>query len=182
MTFTETFLKGCFVIEPQIIGDSRGYFFESFHLGKFKEYTGRNLNFVQDNQSLSSYGVVRGLHCQKGEFAQAKLVRVLSGRIIDVAIDARKDSPTFGQHFGIELSGENQKQLFVPEGFLHGFSVLSEQATVFYKCNNFYNKVAEDGVNPLDTDLKIDWQIPTDQILLSDKDRNAIGFKNFKAF
>lgn len=182
MTYTETFLKGCFVIQPNVFEDSRGYFFESFHLGEFKQQTGRDISFVQDNQSLSSYGVVRGLHCQKGEFAQAKLVRALKGRIIDIAVDARRDSPTFGQSFAIELNDQNKKQLFIPEGFLHGFSVLSEKAIVFYKCNNFYDKASEDGVNPLDAGLNIDWQLPAEQIILSEKDKNAQAFKDFKAF
>lgn len=182
MVFTETFLKGCFIIEPFVLADSRGYFFESFHLEKFKQNTGQTVNFVQDNQSLSKYGVIRGLHIQRPEYAQSKLVRVLKGRILDVAVDGRKYSETFGQCFSIELSAENNKQLFLPEGFLHGFSVLSEEAVVLYKCNRVFNKASEDGVNPLDSVLNIDWQISADQMILSEKDRNAQRFKDFNPF
>src|SRR5690606_2483380 len=134
MNFTETELKGCFIIEPDVFEDARGYFFESYHQQKFRDAIGYELNFVQDNQSKSDYGVVRGLHIQRGTQAQAKLVRVLSGRILDVALDVRKDSITYGKYFAIELNSENRKQLFIPHGFLHGFSVLSEEAEVNYKC------------------------------------------------
>jgi len=182
MNFTETVLKGCFIIEPDVIGDARGYFFESYHREKFREATGYEINFVQDNQSLSKYGVVRGLHIQKGQFAQAKLVRVLSGKILDVALDVRKNSTTYGKHIAVELSAENNKQLFLPEGFLHGFSVLSDEAVVYYKCNTFYNKESEDGVNPLDDDLGIDWKIPKEKMILSGKDLNARPFSEFNFF
>ncbi|MDD3459001.1 MAG: dTDP-4-dehydrorhamnose 3,5-epimerase [Weeksellaceae bacterium] len=179
MNFTETFLKDCFVIEPRVFEDDRGYFFESYHQSKFQEQTGNQITFVQDNESLSTYGVVRGLHAQQGEWGQAKLVRVLMGKILDVVVDIRPGSATFGRCFSIELSSENKKQLFVPEGFLHGFSVLSPKAIVYYKCSRFYNKAAEIGVNPLDSELNIDWQIPTDRIILSEKDRQAPDFSIF---
>jgi dTDP-4-dehydrorhamnose 3,5-epimerase len=182
MKFIETGLKGCFVVEPNVIEDSRGYFFESYHQQKFRDAIGYELNFVQDNQSKSGFGVVRGLHIQRGKFAQAKFVSVLSGKILDVALDARKDSITYGQYFKIELSAENRKQLFIPHGFLHGFSVLSEEAEVFYKCSNFYDRDSEDGVHPFDQDLKIDWQIPPDKIMLSEKDKNAQTFSEFNPF
>src|SRR5690606_37415339 len=177
MKITETRLKGCFLIEPKLWQDERGYFFESYHQGKFQEETGVEIKFVQDNESKSKYGVVRGLHMQRGSFAQSKLVRVLKGSILDVAVDVRKDSPTFGAHFSIELNEENKKQLFIPAGFLHGFSVLSEEAIVYYKCDAFYDKDSEDGVNPLDSDLNIDWQIPRERMILSEKDEKAQSFK-----
>ncbi len=182
MKFTETQLKGCFIIEPNVIEDARGYFFESYHLQKFQDNTGKEIQFVQDNESKSKYGVVRGLHMQRGGFAQSKLVRVLSGKILDVAVDVRKDSPTFGRHFSIELSSDNKKQLFIPTGFLHGFSVLSEEAVVYYKCDAFYNKESEQGINPVCTELKIDWKLPKDKILLSEKDENAPSFAELIPF
>lgn len=180
MKFIETNLKGCYLIEPKVIEDGRGYFMEAFHHQKFYENTGIQSRFVQDNQSHSKYGVVRGLHMQKGEFAQAKLVRVLFGKILDVAVDVRKNSPTFGQHFSVKLSSENKKQLYIPKGFLHGFSVLSDEATVLYKCDAFYDKASEDGVHPLDIDLNIDWKIPEEQMIISEKDKNAQAFSNLK--
>lgn len=182
MIFTETMLKDCFIIEPSIIEDARGYFFESYHLEKLRSAIGREINFVQDNQSLSKYGVVRGLHTQKGNSAQAKLVRVLAGKILDIAVDVRENSPTCGRHFSIELSEENKKQLYIPAGFLHGFSVLSEEAVVYYKCSTFYDKESEDGVYPLDADLSIDWKIPRENMILSDKDVNAKSFSEFDFF
>jgi dTDP-4-dehydrorhamnose 3,5-epimerase len=179
MKATETKLKGCFILEPTIFEDSRGYFFESYNENKFESILGYKPIFVQDNQSSSSYGVVRGLHMQEGEFAQAKLVRVLEGAVIDVAIDVRPGSSTFGQHIAVELSAENKKQLFIPKGFLHGFSVISLKAVFFYKCDNFYNKNSENGVSPIDESLDIDWNIPRDQMIISEKDQNASSFKNF---
>lgn len=178
MNIEETFLKGCFIIKPLLIRDSRGYFYESYHKQKFLEQTGKEVDFVQDNESLSKYGVVRGLHMQIGQYAQAKLVRVISGKILDVAVDVRENSPTYGKCFSIEISDENKLQLFIPEGFLHGFSVLSEHATVFYKCNNFYDKVSERGVNPLDTNLNIDWKIPVEEMTISDKDKTSVMLKD----
>ncbi|MDF2849825.1 MAG: rfbC [Sphingobacterium multivorum] len=177
MKATETKLKGCFILEPAKYGDSRGYFFESFNEKIFNELTGTETHFVQDNQSFSTRGVLRGLHAQAGEHAQAKLVRVLQGKVVDVAVDVRPNSPTFGEYVEVELSAENNLQLFVPRGFLHGFVVLSETATFFYKCDNFYNKESECGVHPLDQDIAVDWQLPVDELLLSDKDREAQSFK-----
>lgn len=181
MKITETELAGCFLVEPRVFEDERGYFFESYHLKRFQEITGLDLNFVQDNESKSKYGVIRGLHIQKGEFAQAKLIRVLAGKILDVAVDARPDSPNFGKSFSIELSAENKKQLFVPKGFLHGFSVLSPEAIVLYKCDTYYNQNSEEGVHPLDKDLAIDWKIPEGDQILSEKDSKAKSFSEFKA-
>ncbi|WP_404828054.1 dTDP-4-dehydrorhamnose 3,5-epimerase [Flagellimonas crocea] len=172
MKATETKLKGCFVIEPQIFEDERGYFFESYNHRDFCEAIGREINFVQDNQSFSKKGVLRGLHFQKGEHAQAKLVSVLSGRIQDVVVDLRKDSPTFAQHFSMELSSENKKQLFVPRGFAHGFLTLTESAEVLYKCDNFYNKIAESGILFDCPEINIKWLMDFDDLLLSNKDRN----------
>jgi len=180
MKVTETKLKDCFILEPAKFGDSRGYFFESFNEKTFNELTGAQTHFVQDNQSYSTRGVVRGLHAQAGEHAQAKLVRVLDGEVIDVAVDARPDSPTFGQHVAVKLSAENNLQLFVPRGFLHGFVVLSATATFFYKCDNFYNKCSECGVHPLDSELQVDWQIPVEEMILSNKDKEAQSFAEFK--
>lgn len=170
MKVTETKLKGCFIIEPRIFTDSRGYFFESFNAEKFEELTGQNGHFVQDNQSASTYGVVRGLHFQKGEHAQAKLVRVLEGMVLDVAVDIREDSETYGQYVSLELSAENNLQLYIPRGFAHGFSVLSESAVFAYKCDNGYNKESEGGVRFDDPLLNINWGIPKDKMQLSDKD------------
>ncbi|NGF56551.1 dTDP-4-dehydrorhamnose 3,5-epimerase [Parapedobacter sp. SGR-10] len=176
MKAIQTNLEGCVIIEPTVFGDNRGHFFESFNEKLFNELTGTRTHFVQDNQSFSSRGVLRGLHAQAGEFAQAKLVRVLQGRVIDVAVDARRDSPTYGQHVAVELSAENNRQLFVPRGFLHGFVVLSETATFFYKCDNFYHKDAEWGVRFDDIDLSIDWQISHDELIISDKDQVLPAF------
>lgn len=180
MQVEETEIKGCFIINPTIVEDERGYFFESFNQRKFEQLTGESGIFVQDNQSRSSYGVVRGLHAQRGEFAQAKLVRVLSGKVLDVAVDVRPNSPTFGKHVAIELSSENKKQLYVPRGFLHGFSVLSESVDFFYKCDNFYNKESEYGVIYNDKDLNIDWKVPTSSMLLSSKDVVLGSLKDLK--
>ncbi|WP_291062644.1 MULTISPECIES: dTDP-4-dehydrorhamnose 3,5-epimerase [unclassified Empedobacter] len=180
MKATETKLKGCFILEPTVFEDSRGYFFESYNENKIEEILGYKPTFVQDNQSKSSYGVVRGLHMQAGEHAQAKLVRVVEGAVIDVAVDVRPNSETYGQSVAVELSAENKKQLFIPRGFLHGFSVISDSATFFYKCDNGYNKASENGVNPLDQELNIDWQIPSDKMIISEKDEEAQSFGEFK--
>jgi dTDP-4-dehydrorhamnose 3,5-epimerase len=177
MKVTETELKGCFILEPTLFKDERGYFLESFNAKNFNEAIGEEVAFVQDNQSYSSYGVIRAIHYQLGDFAQAKLVRVLSGRVLDVAVDLRKNSPTFGQHFSIELSAENKKQLFIPRGFGHGFSALSETAEFFYKCDNFYHKASEGGIIYNDPSLKIDWQIPIEKIKVSDKDLELPTFQ-----
>jgi dTDP-4-dehydrorhamnose 3,5-epimerase len=170
MKFTETKLKGCFVLDPTIFSDDRGYFFESFNGKNFNEGIGNEVGFVQDNQSFSNYGIVRAIHYQLGEHAQSKLVRVLSGKVLDVAVDLRKSSATFGEHVAIELSGENKKQLFIPRGFGHGFSVLSDSAEFFYKCDNYYNKVSEGGIIYNDKTLQIDWKLASKDIKVSDKD------------
>jgi dTDP-4-dehydrorhamnose 3,5-epimerase len=166
----ETPLKDCYIVEPTIFEDERGYFYEKFNEEKFENLTGQNGHFVQDNISKSSYGVLRGIHLQKGEQAQAKLVSCLEGKVWDVAVDLRIDSPTFGKWFGIELTAENKLQFYVPRGFGHGFSVLSETAIFAYKCDNLYNKESESGIIYNDNDLQIDWKIPTDKMIISEKD------------
>ena len=181
MQLIETPLKDCYIIQNNIFTDDRGYFFESFNHKKFSQVTGWEGHFVQDNQSESTYGVVRGLHFQVGDSAQAKLVRVLKGTVLDVALDIRVESPTFGQSFAVELSDQNEAQLFIPRGFAHGFSVISPTATFFYKCDNYYNKVSEAGINPFDKDLGIDWKIPVEKALLSEKDVNSPGWAEFLA-
>ncbi len=170
MEIQETGLKDCLIIKPSVFEDARGYFFESFNQKTFEDKTGLSGKFVQDNQSFSAYGVIRGLHAQKGTHAQAKLVRVLKGEVLDVVVDIRPGSPTFGQHVAVKLSAENKLQLYVPRGFLHGFSVLSDTAEFFYKCDNFYNKESELGIMYNDKTLNIDWKIPVKQESVSDKD------------
>jgi dTDP-4-dehydrorhamnose 3,5-epimerase len=170
MEIQETGLKDCVIIKPRVFDDARGYFFESFNQQTFEEKTGLSGKFVQDNQSYSSYGVIRGLHAQSGEFAQAKLVRVIKGEVLDVAVDARPGSPTYGKHISVKLSAENKLQLYVPRGFLHGFSVLSETAEFFYKCDNYYNKASELGVIYNDPQLNIDWVISAQAATVADKD------------
>lgn len=169
MQFLKTDIPGLLIFEPKIFQDSRGYFFESFNKSLIQE-AGVVVDFVQDNQSSSLYGVIRGLHYQLNPKAQAKLVRVMSGRILDVVVDLRKGSPCFGKQFSMELSAENKKQLFIPKGFAHGFSVLSEQAEVFYKCDEYYDKSSEAGIIYNDRQLNIDWQIPSDKEIISEKD------------
>lgn len=171
MNFIETNLKGCFILEPKVFHDDRGYFMESFNQNTFNQGIDQEVNFVQDNQSYSSKGVLRGLHYQCGEHAQAKLVRVLEGEVLDVAVDLRPESETFGQSYSILLSAENKKQFFVPRGFAHGFIVLSEKATFFYKCDNFYNKESEGGLIYNDPTLAIDWGIPEQELIISEKDK-----------
>jgi len=171
MTIEKTPLNDCYILQPTVFSDDRGYFFERFNAEKFNELTGTNTNFVQDNQAKSDYGVVRGLHFQKGEYAQAKLVSVLQGKVLDVVVDLRKESSTFRQSFSIELSGENQTQLFVPRGFAHGYSVLENGSVFFYKCDNFYNKESEGGVYFGCKNLSIDWQVPAEKMILSEKDK-----------
>ncbi len=178
MIFTETNLKDCYLIEPRIFTDERGYFMESFNERTFQNQTGIAVHFVQDNQSKSSKGVLRGLHYQTGIFSQAKLVRVLEGEVYDVVVDIRPDSATYGQQYGVILSAENQKQLFVPKGFAHGFLVLSETATFFYKCDEFYNKESEAGIIFNDPELNIDWQFPASKLIISEKDKVQPLFKN----
>ena len=180
MEISKTPLDGCIVIAPSVFEDSRGYFFESFNEQKFCTRSNLNVHFVQDNQSFSSYGVLRGLHFQEGKHAQAKLVRVLHGKVLDVAVDLRENSPTFGKHFSIILSAENKLQLFIPRGLAHGFVVLSEKAEFFYKCDNYYNKEAEGGILYNDTDLNIDWQVPPSDVVISEKDKQNISLEEFK--
>lgn len=170
MKIKETPLQDCYIIEPTLFEDERGYFYEKFNEQKFEQLTGRSGHFVQDNISKSSYGVLRGVHLQKGEHAQAKLVSCLEGKVWDVAVDLRQDSPTFGKWFGTELSADNKLQLYIPRGFGHGFSVLSETALFAYQCDNFYHKAAEGSIIWNDRDLNIDWKLPEDQIILSEKD------------
>ena len=181
MAFLQTGFPGLLVFEPNVFGDERGYFFESYNQQSF-EKEGLYYNWVQDNQSSSTYGVIRGLHFQKGEHAQAKLVRVLEGKILDVAVDLRKESETYGQWVAVELSADNKKQLYIPRGFAHGFSVLSETASVLYKCDNFYHKEAEAGILYNDPDLNIDWQIAKEAMIISDKDMGLSSFKNWNNF
>lgn len=180
MKVEETKLKGCFIIHDTVFPDPRGYFFESYNQQKFETLTGLNISFIQDNQSRSSRGVLRGLHFQQGEYAQAKLVRVLQGKVLDVAVDLRKTSPTFGEHVAVELTEENHVQFFIPRGFAHGFIVLSEDAVFFYKCDNFYNKTSEGGILFNDPALGINWQMNESELLLSDKDKELPLLKEIK--
>jgi dTDP-4-dehydrorhamnose 3,5-epimerase len=169
MPFKTSEIPGLLIFEPAIFKDDRGYFFESYNEEIFRRQ-GIDIRFLQDNQSHSRYGVIRGLHCQLEPYAQAKLIRVLQGRILDIAVDIRKGSPTYGKNVSIELSAENKLQFLIPPGFLHGFSVLSETAEVAYKCDNFYNKESESGVRYNDPELNIDWQIPAGKVIVSAKD------------
>jgi len=178
MNVTETKLKGCFILEPNVYQDNRGYFFESFNQEKFNELINCNINFVQDNESFSSKGILRGLHYQTGKYSQSKLVRVVKGKVLDVAVDIRKDSQTFGEHVSIELSEENKKQIFIPKGFAHGFVVLSDTAIFAYKCDNYYNKDAEAGIIYNDSMLQIDWKLHEQEIIVSDKDLILPKFKH----
>ncbi len=170
MTVSETELKDCFIIEPQIFSDERGYFFESFHKDKFQQLTNIEVDFLQDNEAFSNRGIIRGLHFQKGQFAQAKLVRVVKGKVLDVALDIRPGSKTYGKHFSIILSEKNKKQLFIPRGFAHGYAVLEDNTVFSYKCDNYYNKESESGVIYNDSDLLIDWMLKDEEVLLSVKD------------
>lgn len=180
MTFLPTKLEDCFIIEPKIITDDRGYFMESFNEKTFEKQTNLSVHFLQDNQSFSTKGVLRGLHYQTGIHAQAKLVRVLQGEVLDVAVDIRPNSTTFGQHVAVILSSQNQKQFFVPRGFAHGFLVLSDTATFFYKCDNFYNKESEGGLMYNDPTINIDWQFDPANLLISEKDRQQPTLQNAK--
>jgi dTDP-4-dehydrorhamnose 3,5-epimerase len=181
MRIEQTPLKDCFIIHEKVHGDARGYFIETFNQRDFKASTGLDIEFVQDNQSKSSKGVLRGLHMQRGSSAQAKLVRVLAGSVLDVAVDLRKGSPSFGQHFTIELTAENHKQFFVPAGFAHGFVVLSESATFFYKVDKFYEPGNEVGIMYNDSDLNIDWKLADNELILSDKDKVLGSFAEYAA-
>ena len=180
MKVTETNLQGCFIIEPSVFGDDRGYFFESFNKEKFKKLTGKEIEFVQDNEAYSNKGILRGLHFQKREFAQAKLVRVVKGKVLDVVVDVRPNSKTYGEVFSCVLSEENKKQLFVPRGFAHGYSVLEDNTVFVYKCDNFYEPKSEGGIIYNDQTLNIDWMLLEDEIILSDKDRVLKPFKELE--
>ena len=178
MEVIKTNIEGVVIIEPKVFRDDRGYFFESFSQREFEEKV-RKINFVQDNESMSSYGVMRGLHFQRPPFTQSKLVRCVKGRVLDVAVDIRKGSPTYGQHVAVELTEENHRQFFVPRGFAHGFAVLSETAVFQYKCDNFYAPEADGGISIKDTSLGIDWLIPTENAILSNKDVKHLCLKDF---
>jgi len=179
MTIEQTPLKDCFIIHEKVHGDARGYFIETYNQRDFKAATGLEIEFVQDNQSRSTKGVLRGLHMQRGSSAQAKLVRVLEGAVLDIAVDLRKGSPSFGQHYAIELTADNHKQFFVPAGFAHGFVVLSETATFFYKVDKFYEPGNEVGIMYNDQDLNIDWRLSESEIILSEKDKTLGSFKEY---
>lgn len=171
-------IEGVVIIEPKVFGDSRGYFFESWSQRTFDELV-RPIKFVQDNESMSTYGVMRGLHFQRPPFTQSKLVRCVKGAVLDVAVDIRKGSPTYGKHVAVELTEDNHRQFFVPRGFAHGFAVLSETAVFQYKCDNFYTPQADGGISILDDSLGIDWRIPTDKAILSEKDTKHACLKDF---
>ena len=172
-------IQDLLVIEPEIYGDSRGYFFESFSKKKFEAATGVQADFVQDNESKSAYGVIRGLHFQKDPHAQAKLIRVVRGKVLDVAVDLRPDSPTYGRYHAEELSEDNHLQMFIPKGFAHGFSVLSDEAVLQYKCDGYYNPESEGGIAWNDPDLNIDWGIPAEKVILSAKDKDRQTLKEY---
>lgn len=181
MEYRKTEIEGVFIIEPRVFGDERGYFFEAWKRQEFEENIGK-VNFIQDNESKSVFGVLRGLHYQKGELSQAKLVRVISGRVLDVAVDLRKDSPTFGKHVAVELSGDNKRQFFIPRGFAHGFLVLSDEAVFTYKVDNPYAPQAEASILWNDADLAIDWPLSEEKLILSQKDREAQPFAEAEYF
>lgn len=177
MKMTRTDIEGLVVIEPRVFGDSRGYFFESFSQREFEKEIG-HVRFVQDNESKSSYGVVRGLHFQKPPHTQSKLVRVVKGRVLDVAVDLRRDSKTYGKYFSVELTEDNHLQLFIPKGFAHGFAVLSDEAVFQYKCDEFYAPESEGAIAWNDPDIGVNWQIPEDKVILSEKDKKHPSFKD----
>jgi dTDP-4-dehydrorhamnose 3,5-epimerase len=180
MIFHPSKLKDCYIIEPKIFTDQRGYFMESYNKEAFQKGIGQEINFVQDNQSFSTKGVLRGLHYQTGQHAQAKVVRVLQGEVLDVAVDIRPESSTFGQYEAVLLSAENQKQFFIPRGFAHGFLVLSDKATFFYKCDNLYHKESEAGIKYNDTTINIDWNFPMEDLIISEKDIQLPAFSMAK--
>ncbi len=183
MEYIETEIKDVWVIQPQVFGDARGYFFEVWKQEDFDRHIGHHVEFVQDNESKSSYGVLRGLHYQKGEFSQAKLVRVVKGKVLDVAVDLRKSSPTFGRYVAVELSDENKRQLFIPRGFAHGFLVLSEEAVFTYKVDNVYAPQQEASIRWDDSDIHIEWPIGKDEVLTSDKDlTKAVSLRDAEVF
>jgi dTDP-4-dehydrorhamnose 3,5-epimerase len=183
MEIVQTDIKDVLIIEPRVFKDSRGYFFESFSQREFDEKVasilGHSINFVQDNESMSSYGVMRGLHFQRPPFSQSKLVRCVRGAVLDVAVDIRKGSPTYGKHVAVELTEDNHRQFFIPRGFAHGFAVLSETAVFQYKCDEFYHPEADGGISIIDDSLGIDWKIPTENAILSEKDTKHALLKDF---
>ena len=181
MEYRKTEIEGVYIIEPRVFGDERGYFFEAWKRQEFEENIGK-VDFIQDNESKSVFGVLRGLHYQKREFSQAKLVRVISGRVLDVAVDLRKGSPTFGKHVAVELSGDNKRQFFIPRGFAHGFLVLSDEAVFTYKVDNPYAPQAEASILWNDADLAIDWPLSEEKLILSQKDREAQSFAEAEYF
>lgn len=185
MNVIKTNIEGVLIFEPKVFNDARGYFFESFSQREFDEKVapilGHTIRFVQDNESMSSYGVMRGLHFQRPPFTQSKLVRCVKGAVLDVAVDIRKGSPTFGQHVAVELTEDNHRQLFISKGFAHGFAVLSETAVFQYKCDEFYHPEADGGISIMDQSLGINWKIPTDQALLSEKDTKHQMLANFNS-
>ncbi len=181
MNYIETSIKGVWVIEPKVFADKRGYFFESWKKEEFESHIGK-VDFVQDNESRSSYGVLRGLHYQKGEFSQAKLVRVIKGKVLDVAVDLRKSSPTFGKYVAVELSEDNKRQFFIPRGFAHGFVVLSDDAIFTYKVDNVYAPQAEAGIKWNDETVNVEWPVPAADVIVSDKDDKAVALKDAEIF
>ena len=181
MNVIETGIDGTFIIEPKVFGDRRGYFFESFNAREFKAKTGLSVDFVQDNESMSVYGVMRGLHFQRPPFAQSKLVRCVKGAVLDVAVDIRVGSPTFGKHVAVELTADNHRQFFMSKGFAHGFAVLSDTAVFQYKCDNYYEPSSEGGISILDDSLGIDWRIPVDNAILSEKDMHNTLLRDFNS-
>ena len=181
MEVIRTLIEGVLIVEPRVFGDSRGYFFESFNAREFAEKTGMKVTFVQDNESMSHYGVLRGLHFQCPPYAQSKLVRVVKGRVLDVAVDIRKGSPTYGKHVAVELSEENHRQFFMSKGFAHGFSVLSDEAIFQYKCDDFYAPQSEGAIAWNDPDLDIDWNLDKSLVLLSEKDMHHPLLRDFES-
>ena len=181
MEVIKTKIEGVLIIEPRVFGDDRGYFFESFNAREFAEKTNLQVNFVQDNESMSHYGVVRGLHFQQPPYAQSKLVRVVKGRVLDSAVDIREGSPTYGKHVSVELTEDNHRQFFMGKGFAHGFSVLSDVAIFQYKCDAFYAPQSEGAIAWNDPDLAIDWCIPADKVILSEKDKKHPFLRDFKS-
>lgn len=183
MEYLKTEIEGVYVLEPRVFRDARGYFFESWRQADFDQHIGRHVEFMQDNESKSSYGVLRGLHYQKGEYSQAKLVRVIRGRVLDVAVDIRKSSPTFGKYVAVELSEDNKRQLFIPRGFAHGFLVLSDEAVFTYKVDNVYAPQHEASIRWNDKDINIEWPISADDVLTSEKDLlKATSLKDAEVF
>lgn len=180
MNVLKTDIEGVLIVEPTVFGDNRGYFFESFSQREFDEKVGP-VRFVQDNESMSRYGVMRGLHFQRPPYAQSKLIRCVQGAVVDVAVDIRRGSPTYGRHVAVELTADNHRQLFVPKGFAHGFAVLSDMAVCQYKCDEFFHPDADDGISILDASLGVDWQIPADKVILSDKDTRRRSFRDFES-